>query len=239
MDAGQLKDHETKSELKMGGREMSAQLDGQSRSPVLVAAVTCLGTIGLFVAVDLLFFANGASFKREGGGIELVSAFLYVVAVVVFFQSTPRAHWKRLFHVPALMALFAMREMDFDKAFTQAGVLSSKLYTSDASVLTKVIAGSFALLAVWVLIRTVLKGGPAVMRGLKGGKLWAFFAVFAAVLIVFTKSIDGLGRKLADFGITISAQTDVLAALIEEVGEAFIPVCAILAIVACWKGTRA
>ena len=55
-------------------------------------------------------------------------------------------------------------------------------------------------------------------------------------LVVATKSVDGLGRKALDFGIVISDDIDLVAGTAEEIGEAFIPVCAILAIISRWKG---
>jgi hypothetical protein len=199
------------------------------------AFLFCLGLIALFIAVDVAFFADGQSFKREGGGLENVSALLYAIAAALFFVHAPRVRWADLFHVPALMILFALRELDFDKAFTPSGILSLRLYSGDAPLMTKVISGAVAVFAVYVILRTAWLGGLAALRALRGGRLWPWFAVLAGGLVVVTKSIDGLGRKLLDFGIVISDDIDATASMIEEVGEAFIPVCAILAILSCWK----
>lgn len=200
------------------------------------AAVVCLGVIVGFIAVDLLVFAQGASFKREGGGLENASAVLYLVAAGVFVWHVPRPLHRKFFYIPALMLFFAAREADFDKAFTQSGILSLRFYSGDSSLIAKLVGGFFALLAIYVLGRVLWHGIPAALRALKAGELWPWFAVFAAGLVAGTKSIDGLGRKLLDFGIVISQDLDQTAALVEEVGEAFIPVCAILAILSRWKG---
>ncbi len=203
------------------------------------AFLLCSALIAVFIAVDLAFFADGKSFKREGGGLENASAVLYVVAAVVFFVTAPARVWPRLFHVPALMVLFAMREMDFDKAFTPAGVLSLRLYSGDAPLTTKLIAGAVAVFAVYVILRNVWFGVRSGWQALLAGRLWPWFAILAGALVVATKSVDGLGRKLLDVGIVISDDLDAAASLWEEVGEVFIPVCAILAILACWRGARA
>ena len=202
---------------------------------LLRAFLLCLAVIVVFIAVDLAFFAEGASFKREGGGLETASAVLYIVAAVVFFTSAPARDWGRLFHVPALMVLFAMRELDMDKAFTPSGILSLRLYSGDAALMTKLISGAVALFAVFVILRNVWFGARGSWQALRAGHLWPWFAVLAGALVVGTKSVDGLGRKMLDFGVVISEDLDATAALVEEVGEAFIPVCAILAMLACWK----
>jgi hypothetical protein len=199
------------------------------------AFVMCLGLIAVFITVDLAFFAAGASFKREGGGLETVSAVLYFIAIAVFFAVAPRAVWGRLFHIPALMLVFGLRELDFDKAFTQAGILSIKMYSGPAPLTEKLIAGAVAAGVVYVILRTAWRGVPAVWQALKAGALWPWFAALAGALVAATKSIDGLGRKLLDFGIVISDDLDATAALWEEVGEVFIPVCAILGILAWWR----
>jgi hypothetical protein len=228
---------------KAQSEDMPQQSDGSKTAVASVslmsAALFCLVLIVVFVVGDLLFFAQGASFKREGGGLENVSALLYGIAALVFFRVAPRSAWGRLFNIPVMLVLFALRELDFDKAFTENGILSLRMYSGDASIATKLVAGAVALFAIFVILRTAWQGVPAVLSALKARCLWPWFAIAAAGLVVATKSIDGLGRKLLEFGIVISEDLDATAALVEEVGEAFIPVCAILAILACWRGTRA
>ena len=203
-----------------------------------IAFALCMALIAFFIVVDLLFFAQGQSFKREGGGLENVSAVLYIVAAVVFFVTAPRILWVSLFHVPTLMLLFAAREMDMDKSFTEAGILSIKMYSGGAGITAKVIAGTIALFCVYIILRNVWRGFPAALRAIRERKIWPWFAILAAGLVVGTKSIDGLGRKLLDFNIVISEDLDSMASLYEEVGEVFIPVCAILAIIACFRGAK-
>ncbi|WP_227267529.1 hypothetical protein [Roseobacter weihaiensis] len=205
---------------------------------LLKAFLLCLTLIFGFIAVDLVFFAQGASFKREGGGLEAVSAVLYGVATALFLAVAPRRVWVSLFHVPAVMILFALRELDYDKAFTGSGILSLRLYSGDAPLATKLIGGAVAAFAVYVILRNAWRGTPAAFRALRNKEIWPWFAILAGVLVVGSKSIDGLGRKLLEFGIAISDDLDATASLVEEVAEAFIPVCAILAILAYFKGAR-
>lgn len=203
------------------------------------AFLVCLALIAVFVGIDIAFFAGGESFKREGGGLETVSAVLYALAAIQFLARAPRTRWAELYHVPVLMVLFAFRELDFDKAFTPSGILSLRLYSSgNVMLLTKLIAAPIAAFVIYIILRNAWVGFFAGLRALRAGALWPWFALLAGALVVGTKSIDGLGRKLRDIGIVISGDVDATASLYEEVGEAFIPVCAILAIRACWKGSR-
>jgi hypothetical protein len=48
--------------------------------------------------------------------------------------------------------------------------------------------------------------------------------MFSLILICITKSVDGLGRKLAGFNISISQSMEQFAYVFEEVGEMGIPV---------------
>ena len=207
---------------------------------LLKVMLACLAVIAAFIAVDMAFVAGDASFKRENGGLELVSALLYLVAVAAFFTLVPARLWGQLSQIPALLTLFSMREFDMDKAFTHHGVMSLKQYTREGASLTeKLISGAVAVFALYILYRVVRYGAPAVRRALREREVWPWFGIFAAALVVGAKSIDGLGRKMLDFGIVISEDLDALASTAEEVAEVFIPVCAILAIVSRWKGRTA
>jgi hypothetical protein len=221
-------------------RKLTLPDSDDAKTAVLLGSFAfCTLIIGLAVLVDALFFAQGASLKREGGGLEAISAVLYVLGAGVFFTTVPRAFWVSLWQVPALLILFALRELDFDKAFTSSGVLSTALYRGESALGTKLIAGSVVLFVLVVVYRMLRMGLPAVIRALRARESWAFLVCAAAVTVVVSKSIDGLGRKLLALGIEISAGLDVAASTAEEIGEAFIPVFIILAILARWRGREA
>ncbi|MFK7764285.1 MAG: hypothetical protein AB8B62_13570 [Roseobacter sp.] len=218
-------------------RQSSVAANGQSQTGLPLRHIFLLlcAVIGVFIFVDALFFAQGASLKREGGGLETVSAVLYVCAVAVFFKSVPRSFQAPLWQVPALMTFFALRELDFDKRFTPSGVLSSNLYLDANALGTKLIAGCVILLFFLVIYRMLRHGAPSLLRGLRARESWAFFVLAAFLLTFVAKSVDGLGRKLGGIGINVPERVDAIASVFEEVGEAFIPVLAILALVAYWK----
>lgn len=199
----------------------------------------CTGLILVAVALDMPALLSGADLRREGGGVETISALLLFATVGVFVALVPARFWAPLYQIPALMMLFGMRELDLDKAFTPSGILSTRLYSGDHPLSTKLISAIVVLFILVVVARMARHGIPAAIRGVRDREPWAFFAVTAAFLTVATKAIDGLVRKLAGIGVEASQQVDVVASTIEEVGECYIPIFAILAIVARWKGRSA
>jgi hypothetical protein len=192
----------------------------------------CLLIIGVFVATDVALFSSVDAVVREGGGLENASALLYVVAALVFVALVSQQQFWLLSHLPLLLLFFALRELDFDKAFTSSGILSLRFYGGDSALLTKLVGGAIALIFVATVLRTVILGTPAAWRAARARAVWPWHAAAAAGLVVATKSIDGIGRKLLDVGIVISDHAVSVAVVVEEVGEAFIPVFALCAIIA-------
>ena len=205
------------------------------RSLLLKVALSLTAFVGLCVLIDALFFANEASLMREGGGLELSAAILFAATAVVFIVIVPRVHWVELAQIPILMLLFAMRELDLDKAFTSSGILSLRFYSGDSSLTAKIIGGAFVGLTLWAMARVVLRGVGPFLRGLRSGEVWAYMIAIAVFLTFSTKMIDGLGRKLAPLGIEVSATVEEWAFIYEEIGESFIAVFVILALVDRWK----
>jgi hypothetical protein len=207
----------------------------RAAGPVRILA-GCVVLMALFVLLDLLHLADDESLKREGGGLETVTLVFYVLAAGAFFAIVPRSRWSSLAYLPALIVLFALREMDADKAFTDAGVLSLRLYSGQSALYTKVIAGSVALFAVAVVLYTLWRGVPAMLREGHAGATWPRFAAASGLLLLGSKAIDGLERKVVELGVKVTFDLDLYATLVEETAEAFIPVFMILAMRARWPG---
>ncbi|MCA2005888.1 hypothetical protein [Tritonibacter mobilis] len=74
------------------------------------------------------------------------------------------------------------------------------------------------------------------MSGLRHLSAWAWGGVFAVGSIVVAKSIDGIGRKFADFGVTLDPQLIETAMVYEELLELF--AAAIVAWSICLVGAQ-
>lgn len=174
-------------------------------------------------AVVLLVFGwfragEPAQFFKEGGAVETVSVLLLVQGAICWFAVHGRAGW-RDWQIPAVLLLFAMREMDFDKRFTDSGLLKLRTYTGDAPLMLKLAGAAAILFSLWVIWRILVRNGPGWWRGLRAGRFPAVAVLLAMAMVVFAKALDGLGRKLLDVGIVLSDGLDRHAGRVEEVLE--------------------
>lgn len=174
-------------------------------------------------AVLLLVFGwlradEPAQFFKEGEAVELVSVLLLAQGAVCWFAVHGRAGW-RDWQIPAILVLFAMREMDFDKRFTDSGLLKLRTYTGDAPLTLKLLGTAAILFSLWVIWRILARNGRGWWHSLRAGRFPAVAVLLAMVMVVFAKALDGLGRKLLDVGIVISGNLDRHAGRIEEVLE--------------------
>ncbi|KIT15541.1 hypothetical protein [Jannaschia aquimarina] len=158
--------------------------------------------------VGWLVYDPGAAFMKEGGPVEAASAAFLVVAATL-------AALRGLWAPAALIGFLALRELDFDKSFLSEGILQLRLYTGDAPLSEKAIGAAVvvAILAtLWANLRLLRHWGA----GLRPRASWAWIVLASIAIVVVAKTLDGLGRKLADVGILISENADGIASLIEE-----------------------
>ena len=154
---------------------------------------------------------------KEGGLIETISALLYLVCAGHMLSW---AHRARAWPYVVLMILFAMREADFDKRFTEVGVLKGKfLFSPLVPMHQKLIGGAVIALALYVVYTIVRRDGWHFVRALRDRSIEAWGWAIAIGLVFVSKSLDGLGRKLADVGITIHPLVDLHAGALEEILE--------------------
>ena len=170
----------------------------------------------------------------EGSPVELASALGYAVALAAVLSSPARP--ERWVAAAVILAAMGLRELDFDKRFTEVGLLKSSLYLGDHPLWLKLLGG--AVIAVILAALARLAGAiPAWLRALRAGEAWAVLLAGGLAAIPAAKALDGLGRKLADVGLSISAEANARAAYLEETVEVAIPL--LLAASAALLGRRA
>ncbi|WP_299837591.1 hypothetical protein [uncultured Jannaschia sp.] len=195
-------------------------------SETVLCLVTCLVIAAAVIAIDVATLTDGETLTREGGGIEMLSMLGYLAAIVLYFWKRPRPIWP----IPVTLLFMAAREFDADKRFTSEGILSTKILFYDTPLWEKTTA-----LTVWValavtLIVLIRRRGPVLLAALKRGMPWALAFAAGFLLAGFSKSIDGLARKLAPWGVVVPSDVDRYAGTLEECLELLIPVVFMVAI---------
>ena len=174
----------------------------------LFAGVRALGADDIYYAVT-----------KEAGPIEVASAVLWGLAAVTVLSLSSYAQLAYRWPIVVGFSLFAARELDWDKAFLSEGILQLRLYSGDAPMGEKLIGAAviaLILTVLWKLARQM----PLMWTALWSERAaWAWMVVGTLGLGVVAKTIDGIGRKMAEFGVTLSPETVAGFGVAEELME--------------------
>lgn len=190
-----------------------------------------LGLVLLVVAIDLMTSHEVVELFKEGRGIERMSALLLLGAAGLWFVLGTARGRAAQWHIPVILVLMAMREMDFDKRFTSEGLLQLRLYSGGAPLWEKAIGAAVLALILICGLRLMLLNLPAWWRGLWQGSRTCWLTGGAALLLIVAKTLDGLERKLAPHGIEIDPMLGVMAGRFEEVLELVMAILLVQAVV--------
>lgn len=162
---------------------------------------------------------------QEGGLLETTSAALYFVAAAVLLPKL-----RRIWPFFVIVLAFALRELDFDKLLFTEGLFKSRQYVGDT------VGGVERVVSSVILLGLLVAGVTAARRGMRGLRRRiaqadgvALSVLLGLFLLATSKVADGLGRKLADFGITLSAWGDLQALAYEELAETVASLAILLA----------
>ncbi|MBI6629468.1 hypothetical protein [Pontibaca salina] len=215
--------------MTMTGKNTGADLKSGSYFFLLAALMLILATIGI-----LHFFSaeDQKHLLAEGGFFENLTVLGYGVCLLLIWSCWPWQKVRERWYFSALIILFALRELDYDKSHFTLGLLKARQYTGDmVGFPEKIISIMLLVLLVALLISILVNETRAFISGLIAAKPSELAVLSSLVLIVVTKSVDGLGRKLADFNITISKSVEQTATVVEEIGELGIPIMFAVAII--------
>mgnify|MGYP001812073747 CR=1 FL=1 len=192
------------------------------------------------VAITLAVFAGlsltPASFYKplisEGRPIESLSTVMYFVAALLLLARI-RSHWPFV----GVLVFFGLREMDMDKRPFTEGLFKSRQYLGDTVDLPEKLLSAVILILLITIVVVAMRRAVATLRtrGLDGVSL----CVLTGLFLGFTaKMMDGLGRKLAPWGIDVPTHIEDIATLYEEVAEMGMALCLLLACVAVLRAGR-
>ena len=196
----------------------------------------------LYSALSLIFSIMGfltlldaeqqKNLLAEGGLFESLTVYLYIFCLILICVKWP---WQKIlsnWYLSALIILFALRELDYDKAHFTHGVLKSRQYFSDLVSLPELLISIVMLIFILtVLTLIVLKERNNFIKGVINLRQSQLAILASIILVIITKTIDGLERK---FGIDLSPSGERFALIVEEVGEMGIPIMFAIAILS-WR----
>jgi len=157
--------------------------------------------------------------------IETLSALGYFLSALFMVVRGKWDYIKKYYYFFILVLLFGLRELDFDKRFTTMGIFKSKFYLSSSVPWSEKIIGLLVVgLLLYIIVLIVKSHSKDFVLNIKNfspvyiGSLLIFLVLFVA------KSLDGIGRKLGDFGFVIDEQLVSYFEAIEEILELGIPI---------------
>lgn len=198
--------------------------------PVFVFSLACFAALVALMA-GLVTAQVPKDIFAETGPIERLSAAYLIVAALWLAAISPAARW----HQVVLIAAAGMRELDWDKAFTNSGVLSLRLYSGDSPLVQKLAGLMVLTLLIWAGLRLLRRDFWPWVRDLRMGRAGAWLLAGCFALHVVAKSLDGLGRKLAPWGIDLSEWTNTIAGRAEEALELIAAILILQVIAVIWS----
>ena len=198
--------------------------------------------LGLYSALGLIFLIIGfltlldaeqqKNLLVEGGLFESLTVYLYIFCLILIGVRWPLQKILSNWYLSALIILFALRELDYDKAHFTYGVLKSRQYFSDLVGLPELLISIAVLIFILtVLTLIVLKERNNFIKGIIDLKQSQLAVLASIILVIVTKTIDGMERK---FGIDLSPSGERFSLIVEEVGEMGIPIMFAIAILS-WR----
>ena len=192
----------------------------------------------LFLSIGFLPFLDVEQQKKllaEGGLFESLTVYLYIFCLILICIRWPSQKILSSWYLSALIILFALRELDYDKAHFTHGVLKSRQYFSDLVSLPELLISIAVLIFILtVLTLIVLKERNNFIKGVINLRQSQLAVLTSIILVIITKTIDGMERK---FGIDLSPSGERFALIVEEVGEMGIPIMFAIAILS-WRNKK-
>lgn len=188
-----------------------------------------LALLFLFVFSASLDDTTRKAFFNEDGAVEIASAVLYFVCCTYVLLKGGFGFLQRFPYLVVIPMLFGMRELDFDKRFTTIGVLKSKFYVSPLVPLhTKLLVIALGLVVIALILLMLKRHFADFWDGVRNRTAFGWGMLLVLVMLVVSKSLDGLERKCTSLGVAVSPLIAKYSSVAEEIIELGIPVMMLL-----------
>lgn len=176
---------------------------------------------------------------REGGPVESAQCGLYVVGALIAWLLAARGIWKNGVLGGAILAVFALRELDVQTMFTSMSVLKTRFFISpDVPLMAKLIAGIALAAVAYLVIRFLMNAAPALRNLRRERPPWAAPALTGVLLLAASILLDGTRRHLESLGVDYGETTVFVSMVLEETVELGIPLMFLIALLALWKKSK-
>jgi len=156
--------------------------------------------------------------------IETLSALGYFLSALFMMIRGKWAYIKKYYYFFILVLLFGLRELDFDKRFTTMGIFKSKFYLSSSVPWSEKLIGLLVVgLLLYIIVLIVKNHYKYFFLNLKKLSPVHIGSLLIFLLLLVSKTLDGIGRKLGDFGFVMDEQLVSYFEAIEEILELGIP----------------
>lgn len=203
-----------------------------------IIGLVITGMLLVFLIIVALFLEgnNRDILLKEGGIVESASAIGYFLCAVFILYKGSLAYLVRYHYLFLLIIFFMLRELDFHKRFTTIDIFKSKFFISNNVPFVEKFIGALVILLLLYLIFSILYFNlKDFYCGLRNRSTVSLGALIVAILLVVSKSLDGIARKLNGVGIEIGERASMHAFVVEEILELGIPIVLLLTFSAYFK----
>jgi hypothetical protein len=128
----------------------------------------------------------------DSGLVQILTATTLIASCLFCLQralrkTPPAFKWGQLSY---LLLIYAMREMDFHRLFTEEHVSKWKLYAGPFPLQDKIIGGCVVLLTIVVMVYFIGSNFRHFWKSLKTMQSWAVHVIFWAVLLFSSQMLD-------------------------------------------------
>jgi hypothetical protein len=195
--------------------------------PVAVLTIVFMAIVSIVV----LGPAIAASFYGEEGPVEVITLVSMLAIVPLYAALMPRLHLTTV--VPALIALLmGWRELDGDRWFTNKSVLSTGYYFDNSGVPygERILVGVIMSLIGLAILRFFWRARFSILGALREFQPYCRSVIAGFAMLGLSLALDGLGRKLAVFGVHVSEVGSAMGKAIEEAAELGLAVAFLIAL---------
>jgi len=149
--------------------------------------------MGIFILIMFnIAEATAHSMLKDDGLVQILTAVVLIASCLFCLQRAlrkipPVFKWAELSY---LLLIYAMREMDFHRLFTEEHVSRWKLYAGPFPLHEKIIGGVVVLLTLIVMFHFVGSNLGIFWRSLKARQSWAVHVIVWAVLLFSSQMLD-------------------------------------------------